>query len=104
MKIIDLHIHLANSNTQPCLHDCDCDFISSDGISLRLRAKGIAISCIMRSPGYDFLAKLRITQANIGIAVEILTTEMYTQTLEIFSLLKHQSNSINSLISLLDLL
>ena len=46
----------------------------------------------------------KITQANICIAVEILTVEMYTQTFETFSLLKHQSNSINSRITLLDLL
>ena len=73
MKIIDLHIHLTNSNTQLCLHDYECDFIFSDEISLQLCAKGIVISCIMRSPGCNILAKLRTRQANTCIAVEILT-------------------------------
>ena len=39
MKIIDLHIRFSNSDTELCLQDCECDFISSDEISLRLRAK-----------------------------------------------------------------
>ena len=73
MKIIDLHIHLTNSNTQPCLHDCECDFISLDEISSRLRAKRTVISCIMRS---NNLTKLRTKQANTGIAVEILTIQI----------------------------
>ena len=59
MKIIDLHIHLANSNTQSCLHDCECDFTSSDKISLRLRAKGIMISCITRYPRLRLLSKIK---------------------------------------------
>ena len=103
MKIIDLHIHLTNSNTQQCLNECECDFISSDETSLRLRAKGIVISCIMRSPRLQHFSKIKNKQANTCIAVEILTIEMYMQALETFSLLKHQSNSINPLITLLDL-
>ena len=38
------------------------------------------------------------------IAVEILTIEIHMQALEIFWLLKHQSKSITSLVTLLDLL
>ena len=34
-------MHVANSNTQSYLDDCECDFTSSDEISLRLRAKGL---------------------------------------------------------------
>ena len=105
MKLIDLHIHLADSNMQLCLDDCDCDFISSGEISLRLACKRNCDQLHYEVPqAATFLAKLRTKQVNICIAVEILIIEMYMQALKTFSMLTHQSNSINPLASLLDLL
>ena len=71
----------------------ECDFISSDKISYTTVCKRNCDQLRMHyevpHAGYDFLAKLRITQASICIAVVI---EMYTQALETVLLLVHVGN------------